>query len=346
MGAISMKRKVSVILAVILLMTAAAFPGAADIYMPTDNGWQTAYRNFVMGKQYESAGMPDYLKDGYIVSAVREGTYQLTYTGQDSTPIWFALHDMDGDRVPEMIVFNGIDSKGGDRCHVYTYLNGTLKRIGDMGFRSLQLMYSNDTRFPGLVQIDGSNGVTCTYYWYILSGVPRYETIQTVKQTSSGRSVTRNTLSGDLYNWCTASTLLELPHWDFATIQSLGWDRFVETYTSRTQQGSYAVVTQAPRITWAPTPTQTPTPTQAAVVYGLAKGDLSTRSGPGTSYADMGTYSVRGQYLRVLARAQDRSGLWWVKCEIPYRNEIRVLWALYERFDRNSLPLESLPIEQ
>ena len=344
-----MKMKVSVILAVILLLAAAAFPGTADIYMPTDNGWREAYRSFVMGKQYESVGMPDYLKDGYIVTGVSGSTYQLTYTGQDSTPIWFALHDMDGDRVPEMIVFNGIDSKGGDRCHVYTYQNGALKRLGSMGFRSLQLMYSNDARFPGLVQIDGSNGVYCTYYWYILSGVPRYETIQTVKQTTAGRSVTRNTLSGDLYEWCTASTLLELPHWDFTTIQSRGWDRFVETvYTARTQQGSsYAVVTQTPRVvTWAPAPTATPAPKQSVVLYGLAKSDLSTRSGPGTSYADMGTYNVRGQYIGVLARAQDRSGLWWVKCEIPYRNEIRVLWALYERFDRNTLPLESLPIEQ
>ena len=73
--------------------------------------------------------------------------------------------------------------------------------------------------------------------------------------------------------------------------------------------------------------------------------DLSTRSGPSSSYQETGTYNLKGRTIRVLSRARDKGGLWWVKCEIPYREEIRVLWALYERFDRDSLPLESIPLE-
>ena len=81
-------------------------------------------------------------------------------------------------------------------------------------------------------------------------------------------------------------------------------------------------------------------------LYGLAIDKLATRDGPGTTYKGMGTYSVSGQYIRVLSRAwDDRNKIWWVKCEIPYHGEIRVLWTGYKRFDPNTLPLESIPIE-
>ena len=81
-------------------------------------------------------------------------------------------------------------------------------------------------------------------------------------------------------------------------------------------------------------------------LYGLAKQKLATRYGPSTKYEDGGTYNVAGQYIRILSRAYDRAnGIWWVKCEIPYRNEIRVLWTGYKRFDSSTIPLDSIPIE-
>ena len=84
----------------------------------------------------------------------------------------------------------------------------------------------------------------------------------------------------------------------------------------------------------------------AGGLYGLAKQKLATRSGPGTTYDEKGTYNVAGQYIRVLSRAWDsRNGIWWVKCEIPYRNEIRVLWTGSKRFDSSTIPLDSIPIE-
>ena len=351
-----MKKSILVMItAVLLVNTALIFIGAADQYIQpqNDTAWRNAYRNFVMGKQYESVGMPDYLRDGYQVTGVRGTSYQLTYTGKDDSPIWFALHDMDSDQIPEMIVFNGIDSAGGDRCHVYTCQNGTLRHLGTMGFKSLKFAYSSDQRFPGLVQTDGGHGVYSTYYWFIMNGVPRYEIIQSVKLTGTPeqhtQSIVRESQNDPLYYWYVGTTFTELPHWDAATISSRGWDRFVEeAYYSHARQQAYTatqppVVTRAPVVTWAPAPTAAPT--QAPEIYGRALGDISTRSGPSSSYKDMGTYNVRGQLLRVLSRAQDARGLWWVKGEIPYRNELRVLWCLYERFERSSLPLESIPLE-
>ena len=81
-------------------------------------------------------------------------------------------------------------------------------------------------------------------------------------------------------------------------------------------------------------------------LYGLAIEKLATRKGPGTQYEGGGTYSVKGQYIRVLSRAYDkRNGIWWIKCEIPYRKEIRILWTGYKRFDASRLPLESIPLD-
>ena len=87
-------------------------------------------------------------------------------------------------------------------------------------------------------------------------------------------------------------------------------------------------------------------PALADGLYGLAAQKLATRNGPGTTYDEKGTYNVAGQYIKVLSRAWDsRNGIWWVKCEIPYRGEIRVLWTGYKRFDSSTLPLESIPVE-
>ena len=81
-------------------------------------------------------------------------------------------------------------------------------------------------------------------------------------------------------------------------------------------------------------------------LYGYAIDKLATRDGPGTTYNEKGTYDVRNTYVRVLTRAwDDRNGIWWVKCVIPYHGENRVLWTGYKRFDPNTLPLESIPIE-
>ena len=87
--------------------------------------------------------------------------------------------------------------------------------------------------------------------------------------------------------------------------------------------------------------------TQAALaeeIYGLAIMKISTRSGPSTSYRDMGTYDLEGRYLRILSRAYDDvNGIWWVQCVIPSNG--LALWTGYKRFDHSTLPLEIIPIE-
>ena len=82
-------------------------------------------------------------------------------------------------------------------------------------------------------------------------------------------------------------------------------------------------------------------------LYGLVIKKLATRSGPSPRAEDTGTYSVKGQWLRVYTRAYDPTeNAWWVKCDVPYHGEIRTLWAWYTRFDSKTLPLESIPIDE
>ena len=82
-------------------------------------------------------------------------------------------------------------------------------------------------------------------------------------------------------------------------------------------------------------------------LYGLVIKKLATRSGPSPRAEDTGTYSLKGKRIRVYSRAYDPiENAWWVKCDVPYHGEIRTLWAWYTRFDKKTLPLESIPIEE
>ncbi len=95
----------------------------------------------------------------------------------------------------------------------------------------------------------------------------------------------------------------------------------------------------------APAGTPGPVPPGGAV-YGLATDKLATRTGQGTKYDGGGTYSVKGEYIRILSRAYDKgNGIWWVKCEIPYKGDIRVLWTGWKRFDHTLTRLEDIPVD-
>ena len=86
--------------------------------------------------------------------------------------------------------------------------------------------------------------------------------------------------------------------------------------------------------------------TQYAYVTGTLNARLATRTGPGTQYDEPGSFLSAGSKVTVLSKAYDqRNGIWWVKCEIPYKKEIRVLWTGWKRFDHNVTDLESIPID-
>ncbi len=79
--------------------------------------------------------------------------------------------------------------------------------------------------------------------------------------------------------------------------------------------------------------------------YALATQKLATRTGPGTQYSEPGTFNVKGQWIRILAKAYDSGGVLWVKCEIPTRNGTIVAWTGWKRFDHSTLDIHLVPEE-
>lgn len=200
--------------------------------------WQELYRAFILNKEYERIGYPDYLPDGYDIITMTSSPDQLEYVGYDYDPIWFSLYDLDDDQTPELLIFNGMGYMAGNFCHVYTFQNQSMKYLGQLGRRELFLTYSNDRGFPGLVQTDGNMGFYTTDYWYIKDGEILVETIESIsdhpdpEEAEYDRSgddaiITQETENTALYNWYHSSSFSSLPHWEYDEIYEKGWDMFI-----------------------------------------------------------------------------------------------------------------------
>ncbi len=196
------------------------------------DSWQDLYRAFILNKEYERIGYPDYLPDGYDIIAMTDGSERLEYIGHDDDPIWFSLYDLDDDQTPELLIFNGMGYMAGNLCHVYTCRNHAMKYLGTLGRRELLLTYSNDRSFPGLIQTDGNMGYYTTDYWYIKDGKIQVETIESISDhpdpeeaefVGSGDDaiITRETDNTDLYNWYHRSSFTLLPHWEYSELGSV-----------------------------------------------------------------------------------------------------------------------------
>lgn len=251
----------------------------------SENTWQEAYRAFILDKEYERIGYPDYLLDGYDAIAMTDGSVRLQYVGYDYDPIWFSLYDLDNDQTPELLVFNGMGYMAGNFCHVYTFKEHAMYHVGELGRRELFLAYGSDKRFPGLVQTDGNMGYYTTDYWYIQNNDILIETIESIHdgpyldedefEGNNGEAVvTRETSDDELYDWYHDASFSSLPHWDYNEINEKGWDRFV---SAMLQQSSLMTPEAAdtPSADTCADQTQTPEqPTHNTVDCGFANEDI------------------------------------------------------------------------
>ena len=86
-------------------------------------------------------------------------------------------------------------------------------------------------------------------------------------------------------------------------------------------------------------------PRAAEEQWALATDRLSINAGPGTRryFKELGTYRVKGEYVRVLAKSWDTdNSIWWIQCEIPGTNHV-IGWTGLKRFDQSTFDLEALP---
>ena len=84
---------------------------------------------------------------------------------------------------------------------------------------------------------------------------------------------------------------------------------------------------------------------QPAALQGLTIDNLSTRSGPSTSYTELGTYRVKGTYVRLYSIAYDQNGVGWVQAEVSYGGALRRVYTGLKRFDTSTFDLAALPEE-
>lgn len=84
----------------------------------------------------------------------------------------------------------------------------------------------------------------------------------------------------------------------------------------------------------------------AALINGVdvpLKLRLATRSGPGTTYTELGSYFAPGDHVTAVSRAYDeRNGIWWVQVEFTYQKELYRAYTGHKRLD---MALTAVPEE-
>ena len=209
---------------------------ASPVVIPEGDTWEAAYRAFLENRVCDQIGYPDYMPDGYDFSMTGDGD-ELTYVGYDYDPIWFTIYDLDNNGIPELILYNGMGVEAGNCCHVYTFRNRQPDYLGTIGRRDLLWVWSADRTYPGLFQTDGNMGYYLTDYWTLRNGQLVCETIESISYYTDPDSdfptetdnpiITRETNDLNLYNWYKNTSFRDLVHWDYETLNRLGWQAFM-----------------------------------------------------------------------------------------------------------------------
>ena len=119
-------------------------------------------------------------------------------------------------------------------------------------------------------------------------------------------------------------------------------------FNSSYSGGNYT--TPAPTLVPTAVPTLVPTAqpiVTTAPFTGLqvfTKDRLSTRSGPGTTYTETGSYFQSGTRVKAISSAYDRdNSIWWVQVELTYDGELR---RVYTGVKRLQMSADQVPVEE
>lgn len=196
-----------------LLMLCAA--GASALAGQTE-AWYIAYRRYVT-----------------------DGIYLLSFPDEffpdTSEPITFALHDMNKDKVPELIIGNGNDSEAGHVSLFFSREEGSVAPLGVGGPRlGMDFMYTDDPQFPGLFYQNGNMGYYPLYYYSVENDILVEETVYVdevtvnADDTETKREI-RETADDALYA-AAHGAMQTLPRFTRQDIAENGWAWFVSQY--------------------------------------------------------------------------------------------------------------------
>ena len=195
------KRVMSILLALCLVV------GLMPVTAGAVESWYEAYQRFIVD-------------GGFLNSEQNYDVYS------DNGKPTFALYDLNQDGIPEIIAFNGSESRGGAAVYAYAYLNGSVAYKGvcdEMGY--FEYSYAPYSGYPGLfVTSGGGQGTWVTYIRMKNSALD----LQHVVSTHYGE-VIEQTSDKKLYAaYCSKQETLRL--YSVSEIRSMGWDAFAAKY--------------------------------------------------------------------------------------------------------------------
>lgn len=345
-----MKRMIAVLLAAILLCGTTALADEPDGYIATGGWiidqqtyygtWQQSYVQILNNHSgpihaYQNRTLTYYYNSKYVLVPCK--------------PV--SLTDITSDGIPELIF---MEAATGERGDLYIYSsNGSSARcilyvpgITRLGYDDAGL------GFDIYRSSAGGGTLVLEYYEYewpwILQltrnalGQYTLQSYLRANYDNSGDGNDRFYRNGSLVSFSDYSSALKtMRNGRMMTLSNYSADDFSHYGFTLTWEDAVSVMNGYNAPTAAPASGQS-----SGAIYGLAIQKLATRKGPGTQYEEGGTYNVKGQRIRILAKAWDRrNSIWWVKCEIPYKGETRILWTGYKRFDHSDLPLDIIPEE-
>ena len=196
------KRAVCLLLALDAAVPLGSVPAGGQGGAPADQ-WSAAYRNFVTRGEYHHAGQ----------------------TWYQAAPA-FALHDMDGDGVPELVARNNAPDRAEETAYIYTIGENGVEYAGDAGVGGPADRYAPGSGYPGICAYDGEKG---TYY----SLKDGYVTAQPVTDPGIADSFTSG---GEDLTFCTGQEIYDMT-WDAFEAMELRADNSLFTDVSLAHWG-------------------------------------------------------------------------------------------------------------
>lgn len=191
--------------------------GTPQTVQPSSAGWQDAYSSFVLNQEYLDSDQPygDELDQTY-------------------DNISYALHDLNRDGTPELLIFNGNEVYAGSVNYLYQYTSGDVKYKGTMpGVNYNPYYYIDSETIPGLFVSGAHTGAFWTDYYFMENGILASEQVISTEGSEDGPELAR-TSKDALYNaYLSIKNETDgnmLPFYTLSEVNQMGWETFVEQY--------------------------------------------------------------------------------------------------------------------